>query len=624
MPQNLKFVVSAVNETEKVFSDVGKAVKKIDKQSAGMSKSLKMAGSVAKTAGLAIVSGLATAGTTLVATTLAAQEAAAEIDNLSRIAGVTSSEFQTLTYAALDYGIAQDKVSDILKDVNDKVGDFLSTGAGPMQDFFTNIAPQVGVTAENFAKLSSKDALQLYISSLEKANLSQSEMTFYMEAIASDSTALIPLFKEGGKAIAEQAAEAEKLGIILSDTDVALLDAANDATEKAKIGFSALGQQIGVKFSPLISDLSDRFFGVAAEAGGFGEIATKVFNAVIKAAGFLANAIGGIGLIFDGLKLAVVSFLEFAYTNLAKFEKSIVSLINKIPGVSISVVGVYENIAGNLGRIKEDIKSDINEFLAAPPPSEALEVWSETVTRKYRETAEQLAEIKNEAIQADAETSQQAQETIREQREMSKEEEIQSELEKNGVMAQHIQQRINLEKASELEKSRFLIENSANVFKAFSGQSRKVFEMQKALSISETLISTYQSATSAYKAMAGIPVVGPALGVAAAAAAIAAGKANVDQIRSQKFSGQAHDGLAMVPNTGTYLLEKGERVVKKEDNKKLSQALDQGMGGDVSVTFEIKAMDTQSATDVILRNENVIVSVIQEAFEKRGVRGPLG
>ena len=80
----------------------------------------------------------------------------------------------------------------------------------------------------------------------------------------------------------------------------------------------------------------------------------------------------------------------------------------------------------------------------------------------------------------------------------------------------------------------------------------------------------------------------------------------------------------MVPNTGTYLLEKGERVVKKEDNKKLSQALDQGMGGDVSVNFEIKAMDTQSATDVILRNENLIVSVIQEAFERRGVRGPLG
>lgn len=52
----------------------------------------------------------------------------------------------------------------------------------------------------------------------------------------------------------------------------------------------------------------------------------------------------------------------------------------------------------------------------------------------------------------------------------------------------------------------------------------------KGFATAQALIDTYSAANSAYSAMAGIPVVGPALGAAAAAAAIAAGIANVKKI----------------------------------------------------------------------------------------------
>ena len=52
----------------------------------------------------------------------------------------------------------------------------------------------------------------------------------------------------------------------------------------------------------------------------------------------------------------------------------------------------------------------------------------------------------------------------------------------------------------------------------------------KAAAIASTLISTYQGAQDSYKSLAGIPVVGPALGIAAAAAAVAGGLANVKAI----------------------------------------------------------------------------------------------
>jgi len=72
--------------------------------------------------------------------------------------------------------------------------------------------------------------------------------------------------------------------------------------------------------------------------------------------------------------------------------------------------------------------------------------------------------------------------------------------------------------------------------------SQKMFEIGKAAAIGETVINTYKAATSAYAAMAGIPIVGPALGAAAAAAAVVAGIANVQKIQSTSFGGSGSGG----------------------------------------------------------------------------------
>jgi hypothetical protein len=140
---------------------------------------------------------------------------AAAISDLARLAGVNTTEFQKLAAAARTVGVEQDKLSDIFKDTNDKVGDFLITGQGPLVDFFETVAPLVGVTADNFRDLSGPQALQLYVSSLQKANVSQAQMTFFMEAIASDATALLPLLRNNGAEFKKLGDEAQAAGRIL-------------------------------------------------------------------------------------------------------------------------------------------------------------------------------------------------------------------------------------------------------------------------------------------------------------------------------------------------------------------------------------------------------------------------
>lgn len=75
---------------------------------------------------------------------------------------------------------------------------------------------------------------------------------------------------------------------------------------------------------------------------------------------------------------------------------------------------------------------------------------------------------------------------------------------------------------------------------------KKGFEAAKAASIVQATIKTYEGAVSAYTSLAGIPYVGPALGIAAAAAAIAAGVANIQHIKSTSYSGAYAEG-GMIP-----------------------------------------------------------------------------
>lgn len=161
--------------------------------------------------------GVAVAGAALTAMVLNTTKAAEEINRFAQLSGATTESFQMMAAGASTVGIQTDKLADIFKDVQDKVGDFMQTGGGALADFFENIAPKVGVTAEQFRKLSGPQALQLYISSLEKANLSQSDMIFYLEAIASDSSLLLPLMRDNGKAMEAFGEQAKASGQIMSD-----------------------------------------------------------------------------------------------------------------------------------------------------------------------------------------------------------------------------------------------------------------------------------------------------------------------------------------------------------------------------------------------------------------------
>lgn len=74
------------------------------------------------------------------------------------------------------------------------------------------------------------------------------------------------------------------------------------------------------------------------------------------------------------------------------------------------------------------------------------------------------------------------------------------------------------------------IDIASSMFGSLSSILGEESKAGKAFAVAQATIDTYKAANSAYAAMSGIKFVGPALGIAAAAAAIAAGIANVKKI----------------------------------------------------------------------------------------------
>lgn len=349
------------------------------------------------TKGLALLVTGATAAATAAfgfATSTARQSE--EIARSAKLASTGVEEFQKLAYASEAFGVEQDKLADILKDVNDKMGDYAQTGGGAMADFFEFIAPKVGVTAEQFKNLSGADALQLYVSSLEKANLSQADMTFYMEAIASDSTLLLPLLEKNGEAYKALAKEAEEYGAIVSEDNIKANKEFSKQLRSLNKMFQSVTMSVGNKLIPLFSDLVSKvkdFIArnrelIQSNISGFFDGAIWVVKQFISVLGTLfgwidkvAQALGGWEntLKIVGIALGVLMALKFIPWVIAATAAikalNIAMLLNPAGLITAAIVALGVAIALLIEDIYNWVKG--NESVVG----DLIAMWFEFVTK---------------------------------------------------------------------------------------------------------------------------------------------------------------------------------------------------------------------------------------------------
>lgn len=110
----------------------------------------------------------------------------------------------------------------------------------------------------------------------------------------------------------------------------------------------------------------------------------------------------------------------------------------------------------------------------------------------------------------------------------------------------------------------------ADMFKQTAGESSAAYKVMflasRAAAIAQATISTLVAANKARE-------LGYPMGEIAASTVMGLGMANVGMIAAQTISGMAHSGIDNIPREGTWLLDRGERVVDARTNADLKDFL---------------------------------------------------
>jgi hypothetical protein len=181
----------------------------------------------------------------------------------------------------------------------------------------------------------------------------------------------------------------------------------------------------------------------------------------------------------------------------------------------------------------------------------------------------------------------------------------------NAEALERGQRRAEFEKKTELQKTQWAIEQLSTIGSAVGTHNKTLFRMSQAAAIGKAIMSTHAGAAKAYEDY-GYP-----WGIAAAAAVIAGGFAQVAQIRSQTFSGKALGG-PMVGGQSYLVGERGPEIFTPGQSG--SMTANDKLGGSTNVTFNIVANDTRGFDELLSQRKGLITKIIADAQLEKGRR----
>lgn len=349
------------------------------------------------TYGAIAVSGAAAVGAGVLAMANEYANAARELQTFASISNTTTQEFQRMAVGAETMGISSEKLSDQLKDFNEKLGEFITIGSGGAVDFFEQIAIKTEGSAEAARKLalemqnlSGPKALQLYVDKLEEAGVTQQQMSFYLESMASDTTNLIPLLRDGGKGFEYWADAAERAGVIMDEHAI-------EKANELRVQMDLLNLQVqGVK-NQFIQGLMPALVSVG---DGLSD-ATLQTNLMSDAGATLGEVFKGVAATGMGV-YAVVKMLSNSIAGLAAQAAQSKQMVDKAAegqGVIANLPGVKAVKAFILGATNAQVNKDSPVQMAAQDNAQVADDVANSINRIYNDAVNQsvsaMAKIQN-------------------------------------------------------------------------------------------------------------------------------------------------------------------------------------------------------------------------------------
>ncbi|MFQ2706511.1 hypothetical protein ACK3ZA_06480 [Aeromonas caviae] len=590
--------------------------------------------SVAIVQGFSVVQGavLGLVGTAvgLAASVSALAQQGRELEQMSLKAGVSVEKMQELAYATEQYNVSGDKLADMLKDVQDKLGDFSATGGGEFKDWMENIAPKVGLTVSKLQQMAGPEALIAVQNAMDATNVSASEQVFYLESIANDVSTLQPLLRNNGAELQRLTGHYRNLNVALSQTDITQLKEMDqklkDVSLRLQSSFAQgvlgasdqidwLTEKLGYAVSywgTLLDSWADNprtIDGMSRRLGNLREELKDLDDQIKETSE--QKAFGGVGLIDAILgDTAGRSALPELQQRRAEIEAEI-DRIQEAYGKKRFGIGeqpeyqppepvssrdtsadnkkLLEQGEARLSALDMQFASELDKLRLSHEERlaeiDSLQVSEAELRRRGYES---LSELREEYRQKEVDHFAEQQADYMAKREEAMAKELEADQRKQDQLAEQERQRVERQKAAQQEAARDMLNFTSQTLSLTTDmlqQSGKeqtfimkaLLAAQKLLAIPSILVAGEQAeaGAAAFAAMTG--------GLLAAESARAMLKAqtmiSVGIVAGTAIAGMAHDGIDTIPREGTWLLNTGERVYTNKSAQRIDQMYDQLMSG---------------------------------------------
>ena len=289
-----------------------------------------------------------------------ANERQQQLDELTRQSQLSESEAAVLNTTVLQNipDINTDKLTDIFKDVNDRMGEFTSTfdaskgkGDGEFNDAW-ELLQEAGMTFKELQTLKPTEVFSAIQKAGEQVGASQERMTFVFESLADEGSKLSRVFADNSVMVETTRRQMEKYNLTLSDSDRANIRHTAALKRTISTFSTALGDSFASGFGSAIGEgenFKQSLAGLKAPIFKLGEGVGTLINHFSNHANKLKVALSPLTRIFSALKTILTPMMPLfegiVGVGLWGLEKGLSSVATVLEGF----ISVVRSITGAIG-----------------------------------------------------------------------------------------------------------------------------------------------------------------------------------------------------------------------------------------------------------------------------------
>ena len=565
--ENVKIVISALDKTQRAFKAVRSNLSKVTSASVQMAK------------GVATATAAATAAIGAMGYALSKQ--VQKVDDLAKTAnklGTTVETLQQLQYAADISGVSANTLNMAMQRLTRRVSE-ASMGFGEAK----GALKELGINAAQLNKLPLDKKMEVLADAFDGVATDGDRVRLAMKLFDSEGVALVNTLNLGSDGLREMAAEAQSLGLSISQVDAQRFEKMQDDITRMKTAAGAAATTFTTELLPVIEGIFTGFGDAGFGADNFRKAAISAAHKVIKVYGFFLDTLHNLEIAYTVLRSVGLTASDVVINTLNSVMQSFISTYNTIAEFlnMPTIDNPMAEFATDVRVAAAEARIALRELRDEPMPSDKIQEYLDN----YKSAADDIVDANEEIIGSVQKLTF---------------------FEKMRALGQQHQAKI-----AEGEMTA-KIDGFAKQTAAIAEHSKKGFAIDKGVRIAQAIMNTYQGATLA---LASYP--GP-VGIAMAAATVAAGMANVATIKSQKFQASYEGGgfTGMGARAGGIDGKGGFPAILHPNETVVDHTKGQGMATNVNIT--IQANDTKGFDELLYKRRGQLVNIINQAINNRG------